>query len=57
MSKSGEIAALINLIEDPDELVYQTITERFIEHGNPIIPVLKEQLDFTEDLEVQRRIE
>ena len=57
MSKSGEIAALINLIEDPDELVYQTITERFIEHGNPIIPILKEQLDFTEDLEVQRRIE
>lgn len=57
MSKSGEIAALINLIEDPDEFVYQTVTERFIEHGKPIIPVLKEQLDFTENLEVQKRIE
>lgn len=57
MTNSAEIAALINLIEDPDELVYQSITERFIEHGEPIIPVLKEQLDFTLDLSLQKRID
>jgi len=57
MTNSAEIAALINLIEDPDELVYQSITERFIEHGQPIIPVLKEQLDFTLDLSLQKRID
>jgi hypothetical protein len=57
MTNSSEIAALINLIEDPDELVYQSITERFIEHGQPIIPVLKEQLDFTHDVCLQKRID
>jgi hypothetical protein len=57
MTNSSEIAALINLIEDPDELVYQSITDRFIEHGQPIIPVLKEQLDFTHDLCLQKRID
>jgi hypothetical protein len=38
---AGEITALLNLIEDPDENVYQTVKSRIIEIGNGIIPALE----------------
>jgi regulator of sirC expression with transglutaminase-like and TPR domain len=45
---AGEITALLNLIEDPDENVYQTVKSRIIEIGNSIIPALED----IKDLEV-----
>lgn len=57
LNNSGEILALINLIEDPDEEVYNSITNRFVGYGKTILPVLKEQLDFTSDPMVVKRIE
>jgi regulator of sirC expression with transglutaminase-like and TPR domain len=39
---AGEIAALLNLIEDPDESVYQTVKCRIIEIGTSIIPALED---------------
>jgi regulator of sirC expression with transglutaminase-like and TPR domain len=39
---AGEITALLNLIEDPDENVYQTVKSRIIEIGNSIIPALED---------------
>jgi regulator of sirC expression with transglutaminase-like and TPR domain len=39
---AGEITALLNLIEDPDESVYQTVKSRIIEIGNSIIPALED---------------
>ena len=57
LNNSGEILALINLIEDPDEEVYNSITNRFVGYGKTILPVLKEQLDFTSDPMILKRIE
>jgi regulator of sirC expression with transglutaminase-like and TPR domain len=49
INTTGEINALLNLIEDPDDEVYQTITRRFIGFGQEIIPVLNEFKEITED--------
>ena len=46
---TGEINALLNLIEDPDDDVYQTITKRFIGFGQNVIPVLNEFQELTDD--------
>lgn len=48
-STTGEINALLNLIEDPDDEVYQTITNRFIGFGQDVIPVLNEFQELTDD--------
>jgi regulator of sirC expression with transglutaminase-like and TPR domain len=57
LNNSGEILALINLIEDPDDEVYNSITTRFVGYGKTILPILKEQLDFTSDPMIVKRIE
>lgn len=49
INTTGEINALLNLIEDPDDEVYQTITRRFIGFGQEVIPVLNEFQDLTDD--------
>ena len=57
LNNSGEILALINLIEDPDEEIYNSISNRFVGYGKTILPILKEQLDFTSDPMIVKRIE
>lgn len=42
VNTSGEINALLNLIEDPDEEVFGSITARFIGFGLEVIPFLEE---------------
>jgi hypothetical protein len=42
MSASKELIALLNLIEDPDEEVYQTVSSRLLSLGGEIIPHLEE---------------
>lgn len=54
---SSEINALINLIEDPDEVVFNSIKSRFIGIGTSMIPVLKEQMDYTQDLWVAKKFD
>lgn len=49
INTTGEINALLNLIEDPDDEVYQTITRRFIGFGHEVIPVLNEFQELTDD--------
>lgn len=49
INKNAEINALLNLIEDPDEEVYQSITKRFIGFGQGVIPILNEFQQLTED--------
>ena len=49
INTTGEINALLNLIEDPDDEVYQTITKRFIGFGQDVIPVLSEFQEMTDD--------
>ena len=49
INRNGEINALLNLIEDPDEEVYQSITKRFIGFGQAVIPALNEFQQITDD--------
>jgi len=37
----NEIQALVNLIDDPDESIYQQVRERIIAIGVPVVPVLE----------------
>lgn len=57
LNNFGEILALINLIEDPDEEVYNSITNKLVGYGKIILPILNEQLDFTYDLTIVKKIE
>lgn len=49
MMANSEISALLNLIEDPDEDVFISITERFIGLGQEIIPFLEDHQHATHD--------
>ena len=41
MQKEAEISALFKLIDDPDEEVFNTIADRLLNYGTPIIPDLE----------------
>lgn len=57
MNASGEINALLNLIEDPDEEIFQSVKKRFIDFGKEAIPILQEHKEFNADEEQQKRID
>lgn len=40
--ESAKIKALINLLDDPDEMIYNQVREAIINEGNDIIPLLEE---------------
>jgi hypothetical protein len=46
---SKEINALLQLIDDPDETIFQSVSERFVEYGEDIVPILLDHHDYTED--------
>jgi hypothetical protein len=52
-----EIKALFNLIDDPDEEVFNTISDRLMNYGSPIIPDLEHLWETTLDESTQERIE
>ena len=41
-----EIRALITLIEDPDEGVYQQVRDRIVSLGDPVVPVLERAWEY-----------
>ena len=57
MVENKEISALLHLIEDPDEEVYNTVSSKIISFGKAIIPNLEELWEHTPDEDVQGRIE
>lgn len=58
MKKTGkEINALLNLIDDPDDEVYDTVAAEIVRCGNIIIPSLEALWEVTPDEAVQERIE
>lgn len=57
MEQTKEITALLNLIEDPDDEVYSTVSERIISYGKDIIPNLEYLWETTPDEQTQERIE
>jgi len=57
MEHSKEIAALLNLIDDPDEEVFGAVSQKIIEYGRTIIPNLENLWETTLNEEAQERIE
>src|SRR3954470_1728782 len=57
MLETKEIAALFNLIDDPDEEVYSTVSKRITDFGSNIIPNLENLWENTLREDVQERIE
>lgn len=53
---SKEITAMLQLIDDPDEMVFETISERFFGLGDKVLPILEEQYQFAEDLLSKNRL-
>jgi regulator of sirC expression with transglutaminase-like and TPR domain len=57
MNPNSQINALFNLIDDPDEEVYSTVSEKIIEFGKGIIPNLENLWENTLHEGIQERIE
>jgi len=57
MQKEAEISALFKLIDDPDEEVFDTIADRLLNYGSPIIPDLEHLWENTLDEATLERIE
>jgi regulator of sirC expression with transglutaminase-like and TPR domain len=57
INASGEINALLNLIEDPDEEIFKSITQRFVGFGTAVIPYLEEFKEGNEDEDQLQKID
>ncbi len=57
MTENKEISALFHLIDDPDEDVYNTVSDKIISFGKAIIPNLESLWENTTSEEIQERIE
>ena len=57
MEESKEISALFQLIDDPDEEVFDAISKKIVDFGKPIIPNLEHLWETNPSEEVQTRIE
>ncbi len=57
MENEKEIKALFKLIDDPDEEVYNTISDRLLNYGSPIIPDLENLWENTLEEATLERIE
>lgn len=57
MEETREISALFHLIDDPDDEVFTTVSDRIISLGASIIPNLEQLWETTPDESVQERIE
>ena len=52
-----ELEALINLLEDPDSQVFDSVVNRLIELGDEVVPPLEQRWEVTLKPELQERIE
>lgn len=57
MEANKEIAALFHLIDDPDEEVFNVVSDRIVDYGRLIIPNLEHLWETTPDNYAQERIE
>ena len=57
MIENKEISSLFHLIDDPDEDVYSTVSDKIISFGKAIIPNLENLWENTPDGNLQERIE
>ena len=57
MRENKEVLALLRLIDDPDDEVYDTVAQKILNYGRSIIPNLENLWEHTADQSVQERIE
>ena len=57
METTKEISALLHLIDDPDEEVFDEVSKKIVGYGKPILPNLEHLWETTPDEPVQERIE
>jgi len=57
LTENKEITALFHLIDDPDEEVYTTVSDKIISFGKSIIPNLEHLWENTTSEDIQERIE
>ncbi|MFN8252683.1 MAG: transglutaminase family protein [Ferruginibacter sp.] len=57
MKENKEISALLHLMDDPDEFVYNTVSDKIISFGKEIIPNLEHLWENTTNEDLQERIE
>ena len=57
METNKEISALFHLIDDPDEEVFNAISQKIVDYGKPIIPNLEHLWETTPNEQIQERIE
>jgi len=57
MKETKEIAALIQLIDDPDEIIYSSVEKKLRSYGQAIIPNLEIAWESTDNPLIQGRIE
>jgi hypothetical protein len=55
--KRSRLKALINLLDDPDNLVFETVEKELLKENFTIIPVLEQQWENSFDETSQERIE
>lgn len=57
METTKEIKALLHLIDDPDQEVFDAVSQKIVDYGKPIIPNLEHLWENTIDEAIQTRIE
>ena len=57
MKNRNEIDALLNLIDDPDHDVYETVSKKIASFGRPIIPILENYWGQIDNATAHERIE
>ncbi|HWC53361.1 MAG TPA: transglutaminase family protein [Chitinophagaceae bacterium] len=57
METNKELSALFHLIDDPDEEVFDAVSQKIVDYGKPVIPNLENLWETTPDHDVQLRIE
>ncbi|MBS1773462.1 MAG: hypothetical protein JST82_11440 [Bacteroidetes bacterium] len=57
MQANKQISALLKLIDDPDDEVFDTVAEQLLHYGREIIPNLEQLWEVTSDESIQERIE
>ncbi len=55
--KNKELEALMNLLDEPNEDIFQAIRDRIFAHGKEAVPVLESAWENTFDPLIQHRIE
>lgn len=57
MEENKQLSALFHLLDDPDEEVFDAVSQKIVDYGNPVIPNLEHLWETTPDQNTQERIE